>query len=260
MKFKLLLIFISIYNISISQIPDLSNWKLDSRPKEEDRNNIIHMSDFDWRFLKSGDRWEIVKHEKKWNDEFNYNRGDSLPFTSEYIEKNFKTDPWHRFIKKIPGGYLVGVWLAGPNGLYFISEDGLIGYKMPGYLLISQIFEYNGKFYAIDGDFTGKSGEILEIYKKGNVWTYKKVAKTTPPTSLVTVYKKEMVGITASSIIKFGKDLKPKEVLKSPYFWGMQFPFSMLVNNDDLYIAMKGGVLIIKTFDTKPSYEWWVPK
>jgi hypothetical protein len=40
----------------------------------------------------------------------------------------------------------------------------------------------------------------------------------------------------------------------------MQFPFSMLVNNDDLYIAMKGGVLIIKTFDTKPSYEWWVPK
>ena len=59
---------------------------------------------------------------------------------------------------------------------------------------------------------------------------------------------------------KFGKDLKPKELLKSPFFFGMLNPFTMLFNNDDLYIAMQAGVLKIIAFDTNPSYEWWVPK
>lgn len=252
MKFKLLLIFLSLYQCCISQVPDLSNWKLHSRFKTED--NKILFSDVHWRFLKSGDKWEIVPHK------FDYIKGDSLLIKSEYLEKNLNINPWYRSVKKIPGGYLIGVWLYDSCGLYFISDDGIHGYKMPGFLWIKQVFEYNNKYYAIDGEMQGAFGNILEIYKKDNVWTYKKVAQITPPAMTVAKYKNEIVGLTPRSLFKFGKDLKPKELLKSPFFLGPLNPFSMLFNNDDLYIAMLGGVLKITAFDTNPSYEWWVPK
>lgn len=252
MKFKFLFVFLALYNFSISQVPDLSNWKLHSRFKKED--NKIRFSNDRWRFLKSGDKWEIVAHK------YDYQKGDSLLIKSEYLEKNLNINPWYRSVKKIPGGYLIGVWLYDSYGLYFISDDGIHGYKMSGSFLIQQVFEYNNKYYAIEGDIQGPFGNILEIYKKGNVWTYKKVAETTPPAMIVAKYKNEIVGLTPRSIFKFGKDLKPKELLKSPFFFGMLNPFTMLFNNDDLYIAMHGGVLKIIAFDTNPSYEWWVPK
>ncbi len=258
MKFKLFIIFISIYNVSISQVPDLSNWKLDSLPNTENRIHKVHMTGPQWRFLKSRDNWKIVKNE------YNFDRGDSLPLKTGYLENNLKIKSWYRYVKKIPDGYLIGVRFFEAYGLYFVSDDGLSGYKMPGPLMIHQIFEYNGKYYALDGNpqahELSQKGQLLEIYKKGNVWTYKTVIKMIDAPELLTDYKNEKLIITANSILKFGKDLKPKELLKSPFFFGILGPFSMLVNNDDLYIAMQGGVLKIKTFDSKPSYEWWVPK
>ncbi|RYF84808.1 MAG: hypothetical protein EON98_08230 [Chitinophagaceae bacterium] len=78
--------------------------------------------------------------------------------------------------------------------------------------------------------------------------------------ALITDYKGEKLIVTSQYILKLGNDLKVTEVLKSPFYWGMLYPSSILVDNNDLYLAMRQGVLKIKSFDSTPEYIWYTPK
>ena len=235
------------------QVPDLTNWKLMALPKN--KGLPADMTDLHWKFSKAGEKWVIVQNE------YNYDRGDSLPIKHDYVQKNLLNDKWFRFAKKIPGGYLVGQ--ENFNGLFFIADDGISGYIIDGHLNVPYIFEYNGKYLALEG-YAQRNyeprGQILEIYKKRNLWKSRTVIEMKDAPELIVDYKDEKVVLTCSSILKFGKDIKPKEILKTPFFMGTLAPYSLLINNSDLFIAMAGGVLKIKTFDSKPIYEWYIPK
>jgi|GEM_PF-5027372 len=258
MRIITLFIFLSFINTCISQVPDLTNWKLDSLPNYTTREYNTLLPYVNWKFSKSGDKWDIIKNN------FSYDLGDSLPSKLKYIETNKiadNGDRLYRFVKKIPGGYLVGLQTFG--GLYFINDDGLGGYKIDDSFNIFQIFEYNGRYLALEGypqrNYTPK-GQILEIFKNNNVWKSKTVIKMEEAPELVADYKNEKIIITCESVLRFGKDLKPKVLLKAPFFWGIGAPYSTLINNNDLYIAMANAVLKIKSFDSKPVYEWYIPK
>jgi hypothetical protein len=260
MKFKLLIIFLSFYNFCISQVPDLYNWKIDTLQNKNESRRNVQMTSIDWKFSKNGGKWEIVKNEHK------LDTSDSLPVKAEPLLTKLSIDTRNRFVKKIRGGYLVGIWEWETNGFYFIKNDGLSGYKIQGprHIRFHHFFEYNGKYYAFDGSAQAHElshkGQIVELYQKNNVWVFKSVSKMTENPEILVDYKNGKLVLTARSLLKFGKDIKPIEILQSPFFWGILFPSSMLINNNDLYIAMQGGVLKIIAFDTNPSYEWWVPK
>ena len=259
MRIIIILFFLSFCKTCIAQAPNLINWKLDSLQESKRKYDTL-LYYVNWKFSKSGDTWEIIKNN------FNYDLGDSLPFNIKYIETNKIADKFnrlYRFVKKIPGGYLVGLQAFG--GLYFISADGLSGYKINDYFNIFQIFEYNGRYLALEGlpqyeDRRRTNGQILEIYKEKNVWKFKTVIKMKETPKLIADYKNEKILLTDNTLFKLGKNVKPKIILKAPFFWGIYAPYSIVINNDDLYIAMSSGVLKIKSFYSKPIYEWYVPK
>lgn len=239
-----------------AQIPDLTNWKIDTIPTGE-RIYTANHSRNDWTFAFTGLKWAIVQNS------FNREKGDSFPFSPDFIDKNLKQIKGSRFVKKTDDGYLVGLNKGEfGGGLYFIKPNGLEGYEIARYLNIHHIFEYQTKHFAIEGlaHLGVERGQIIEIFKADTVWKYKTLTTLTEAPKLITDYNNEKLIVTSQYILKFGKDLKLKQVLKAPIYWGMLYPSSILVNSSDLYIAMRQGVLKIKTFDTQPEYEWYVPK
>ncbi|RZJ78918.1 MAG: hypothetical protein EOO20_27360 [Chryseobacterium sp.] len=129
-------------------------------------------------------------------------------------------------------------------------------------LNIRNIFEYQNKYFALEGlaHLGAHSGQIIQIFKTGTVWEYKPFEKLTEAPALIVDYKNEKLIVTSEYILKFGTDLKVTQVLKAPFYWGMRYPSSILVDNNEIYLAMRHGVLKTKTFDTSPAYEWYVPK
>jgi hypothetical protein len=256
MKIKILIFFLALYNLCEAQVPDLTKWKIDTLPTG-DRIYPANHSQNNWIFSKSGEHWVVIKNN------FKREKGDSFPFTPAFIDKNLKEIKGNRFVKKTADGYLVGLNKGEfGGGLYFIKPDGLDGYKMGGYLTIRNIFEYNSKYFAIEGlaHLGAQRGQIIEIFKTDTVWKYKSLTSLIEAPELITDYNNEKIIVTSQYILKFGKDLKVSEILKSPFYWGMLYPSSILINNNDLYLAMRQGVLKIKKFDSTPEYEWFIPK
>lgn len=256
MKIKILIFFLTLYNLCEAQVPDLTNWKIDTLPTGDRIYPANHSQD-NWIFSKSGENWAIVRNN------FKREKGDSFPFTPDFIDKNLKEIKGNRFVKKTSDGYLVGLNKGEfGGGLYFIKPDGLDGYEMAGYLNIHNIFEYNSKYFAIEGlaHLGGQRGQIIEIFKADTVWKYKSLTSLIEAPALITDYNNENIIVTSQYILKFGKDLKVSEILKSPFYWGMLYPSSILIDNNDLYLAMRQGVLKIKKFDSTPEYEWFIPK
>jgi hypothetical protein len=240
-----------------AQSPNLNNWKLDTLPTDN-RIYAANNSPNNWTFIKKMGKWEIIQNP------YNKAKGDSLPFTQEFIEKNLKKIKGNRYIKKIKDGYLVGLNRGEfGGGLYFINPNGLYGYEIAPYLRINKIFEYKKKYFAIEGlaHLGGNSGQIIEIFKKDTFWQYKSFRDLVESPALITDYKNEKIIVTSQYILKFGKNFKVKQILKSPIYWGMLYPSAILIdNNTDIYLAMRKGILKIKAFTTKPEYEWYVPK
>ena len=256
MKIKALIFFLTLCNLCLAQVPDLTNWIIDTLPTD-DRIYPANNSNDNWIFSKSGDKWEIVRNS------FKREKGDSFPFSPDFIDRNLKEIKGNRFVKKTSDGYLVGLNKGEfGGGLYFIKPDGLNGYEMAGYLNIHNIFEYNSKYFAIEGlaHLGGQRGQIIEIFKVDTVWKYKSLTSLVEAPALITDYNNEKIIVTSQYILKFSKDFKVSEILKSPFYWGMLYPSSILIDKSDIYLAMRKGVLKIKTFDKQPEYEWYTPK
>ena len=102
--------------------------------------------------------------------------------------------------------------------------------------------------------------QIIEIFKEDKLWRHKSITRLVEAPALIADYGKEKIIITSQYILKFGQDFKITEILKSPMYWGMLYPSSIIVDKNDVYLAMRKGVLKIKAFNTLPEYEWYVPK
>ncbi|MCX6319592.1 MAG: hypothetical protein NTW29_20105 [Bacteroidetes bacterium] len=256
MKITTLLFFLSLYQLCGAQVPDLTNWKIDTLPTGDRIYTANHSPD-NWIFSKSGEKWEVVKND------FKRENGDSLPFPPDFIAKNLKEIRGNRYVKKTADGFLVGLNKGEfGGGLYFIKPDGLDGYEIARYLNIRTIFEYKSKYFAIEGlaHLGSERGQILEIFKSDTVWKYTSLTHLIEAPALITDYNNEKVIVTSQYLLKFGSEFTVSEILKSPLYWGVLYPSSILINNADIYLAMRKGVLKIKAFDTNPAYEWYTPK
>ncbi len=244
------------YWCQAQQIPDLSNWKQDTLPVGNHIYTANHSSD-NWLFKKQNGKWKIIQND------FKGEKGDSLPFTAAFMEENLKEIKGNRFVKKTSDGFLVGLNKGEfGGGLYFIKTDGLDGYQIADYVNIHSIFEYHSRYFSIEGlaHLGGQRGQILELFKDDTLWKYKSLTNLIEAPALIADYRNEKIIITSQYILKFGQHFKVTQILKSPMYWGVLYPSSVLIDKDDIYLAMRQGVLKIKTFDTVPEYEWYVPK
>ena len=255
---KILILLFTLFTFSDickCQIPDLSNWKMDTLPIGE-RGNRANHSKNDWKFVLKDNKWIIIQNDYK------KATGDTLPFSAEFVAKNLKEIKGYSSVKKISNGYLIGLDNGEFGGsLHFVNSSGLTEYEIAGYLNIRNIFVYKSKIFATEGlaHLGGQRGQIIEIYKQRK-WKYKTFSKLIEAPRLIADYKNEKIIVTSQYILKFDSDLKVEQILKSPFYWGMLYPSSILFDNNDIYLAMRQGVLKIKSFDSSPEYEWYIPK
>ena len=62
--------------------------------------------------------------------------------------------------------------------------------------------------------------------------------------------------ISSENLLKFKPDDELNTVLTFPFNLGIFYPTSSVIIKNDLYIAMRSGVLKVKNFSYKPTFHW----
>ncbi len=72
--------------------------------------------------------------------------------------------------------------------------------------------------------------------------------------------KNNVLIVTSEHLMSFNNDEKLVKILKAPFYWGKSYPSSAIVDNKNIYIAMRKGILKISDFKYNPNYEWYRKK
>jgi hypothetical protein len=249
------LIFLFSTAILFGQDYGLEDFETDSIPTQQ--NN--------WKGKNSKTHWIIEKISdsiKIRQNDYNYFKGDSLPFSQKQIAKKIKNHYSIRAVKKVNDGYIIG--LNGGEfggGLWFLSTNGKKSYEITSYIRVKDIFVCNNKLYVIRGlAHLGSSyGSIFEL-KKEKKWKVSKSFKLPAAPNFVLHEEDNILILTSEHILSFDKNEKLTEILKAPFYWGMFYPSSAIVDSNDIYIAMRRGILKISDFKYNPNNEWLVKK
>lgn len=233
----------------------LENFETDSIPT---RKNLwkANSSKKDWTIDIINDSIKIKKND------YNYFKGDSLPFDRKEIAKKLNGQYSIRAVKKVENGYIIGLNNGEfGGGLWFLSENGKSSYEIMKYRRIHQIFEFNEKLYVIEGlaHMGFSNGNLLELDKDEN-WRVSKTYELPAAPSFIVKEKDNILIVTSEYLMSFNKHEKLIEVLKAPFNWGLLFPSSAVIIDNDIYIAMRKGILKISKFKYIPKYEWFVKK
>lgn len=276
-KHFLLLIIIQFFHIGKSQEIDLSKWKRDSIPLgiglsfiEKDKLYQTKLSKDNWSFRIHNDTVKIV------NNDYKIDNGDSLFYKGELMKL-----PPRKYIKKVFNGYLIGIndneYIG--NSLKFLStlENNKIvdlekienistskNYNNKRQRIISnnirKIFEFNNTLYGFQGGgiIENSPGMIIEIFYKNGVWKYKNIKNIIEVPIISFLHNEKLYIITNQHILRMDKNMRIKQVLKSELKWGQINLSNAFIKNNDIFIAMRGGILIIRDFENNPNYEWFV--
>ena len=233
----------------------LEDFETDSIPTQQSQwkwnNSKIH-----WVIEKKNDSIKICKND------YNYFKGDSIPFSQKQIAKKIKGHYAIRAVKKVNDGYIIG--LNGGEfggGLWFLSTNGKLSYEISSYIRVRQIFEFNNKLYVIRvlAHLGSSYGSLFEL-KKDKKWEISKDYQLPDAPSFVIIEDENILIITTEHLMSFDKSEKLVEILKAPFYWGMFYPSSAIVDFNAIYIAMRKGILKISEFKYNPNYEWLVKK
>ncbi|MGJ8591821.1 MAG: hypothetical protein ACSHXF_04700 [Aquaticitalea sp.] len=263
MKNSLLLIALLIFQFGKSQEIDLSEWKMDSIPTSLKKLSEANNSKHRWHFSNFNDTIKIIEHK--------YNRvnGDNLPFSLDSVKNISGT----KFIKSVYNGFLIG-YNHGEfgGGLKFVSLNNDYSYSIElidkenewkyNYVSrnIREIFEYNNRIYAMRGlaHMGLNNGGLYEIIFKNGKWSYKYISNLPGTPDIVFVHKNIVYIVTTQNILKFDEIGGLKTILKSPFYWGSLYPSNAFIKGNDIYLAMRKGILIIRDFENNPNYEWYI--
>jgi len=258
-----LLIIITLFSFNTyGQNYSLSDFRIDTLPFEKASpvlNNSIE--DFmiemeEWKIEKLNDSIRIQKRD------YNHFKGDSLPFSHEEVAKKLNSKFSVRAVKKVDDGYIIGLNHGEfGGGLWFLSTDGKSAYEIAPSKRIHQIFKFNEKLYVIEGlaHFGINYGNILEL-KRDVVWHISEIFKLPDAPDFIIQDKNTVLVLTSEHLMRFHENGKLVEILKAPFYWGMLFPSSAVIEDKDIYIAMRHGILKISEYASDPHYEWYTKK
>ena len=194
--------------------------------------------------------------------DYNYFKGDSLPFSNIEIAEKFETQNPIRAVKKVVDGYIIGLNKGEfGGGLWFLSSDGKIYYEISPYKRVRQIFEMNNKIYVIEGrlHLTSDSGRLSELNKNVQ-WQISKTLELPNAPIFMIMDENNALILTTNNIVSFSPNERLEKILNAPFNWGMLYPSTAIIEKTDLYIAMRKGVLKVLNFRDRPEYEWYIKK
>jgi len=257
-----ILLYFSCLNLGFAQLVDLSNWKLDSLPQGERLIESNHSKD-NWLFVGEDGKYIVVQNNYKRDTDDGFPFQNEMSFTLEVKSQKFNSviKFGNRKVHRVDDGYIVGTNNGEfRSGLFFVDNNATNRYIINFGFRIKSIYEFNSKLYAIEGlGHMGISkGSVIEIYKD-SLWTYREVLKLEDAPNLILKAGPENLILTSQFLYKQTAD-KIEKVLKSPFYWGTLYPSSMVLEDKDLYIAMRQGILKIVSFQQDPRFEWYIPK
>jgi hypothetical protein len=127
---------------------------------------------------------------------------------------------------------------------------------------VKDIFEFNNKIYVTRGlaHLIDGNGGLFEVVYKNGKWNYKFISKLPGTPDITFEENNSLYIITTQHILRYDKNGKMTMLLKSPFYWGYLYPTNSFIKNNDIYLAMRKGILIIRDFESKPKYEWYLKK
>lgn len=194
---------------------------------------------------------------------------------------------------QVEDGYLVGFNRGEWGGeLYWYSKNGKKNNEIVGSIFSSpiQFIKRDNKIYAITGlSHMGMSnGNIIKIDKEQKKWKVEEYIKLPDaPCAIQLDSKDNMLVFTSSGLYSIDKEanldtlsikirhpiiptievefpndtiiIKQKPINVHPkWLWGFLYPNSMVIQNDVVYVGMRGGVY---KFDiTTKEEKWLLPK
>jgi len=177
---------------------------------------------------------------------------------------------------KVKDGYLVGFNRGEWGGeLCWFSKNGKEKDEMFGSMFsppVVQFIKRDNKIYAITGlAHLGMSfGNIIKIEKKEKKWIAEVFLKLPDaPYAIQLDHKDNMLVFTSSGLYSIDKEAnldtlaikisRNPEIYPNPQcLWCFLYPTSMVIQNDVVYVGMRGGVY---KFDiTTRKEEWLLPE
>jgi len=233
----------------------------------------------------------LDKNEIRVIDDFSYTykqnlSNKKLPFKIE--------QPGLIDVIQVNDGYLVGFNRGEWGGsLYWYSKNGKKNIKIGGSVFSTspiQFVKRDNQIYAITGlSHLGMSyGDIIKIEKKQKQWIVEEYIKLPDaPCAIQLDSKDNMLVFTSSGLYSIDKEANldtlaiklrrpitpiieielPNDTLRirgkpleyyPKWLWGFLYPTSMVIQNDMVYVGMRGGVY---KFDlTTKKEEWLLPE
>lgn len=249
MRFITLLFIILIPQLLFSQSIDLDNW---IEVKKGINKYKLPTNETSYIIAKDSSNYKIEKRTSF------IEKGDTIPFTDEFIENKIGKNYGGRIIHKVFNGYLISYYNGEFGGsLYFISNNGEKYYQIQHMSRIKFFFEINNNLYAADGlsHLGGSRGSILKLHFKRK-WriTYHEDLKADALDILK--HNNNIYIVTRDNLLQFSPDATLKTILSFPFSIGIFYPTSSVIIKNDLYIAMRSGALQIKNFENKATFHW----
>jgi hypothetical protein len=188
-----------------------------------------------------------------------YPSADTLPFRLYFDTMRSYSWKGFRTVKKVDDGYLVGFNKGEFGGsLYWFSEKGDTSYQISR-VNVDYIFEYKKKVYMANGLFHMGTdlGKINEMRFADGKWKVEETVELPSKSNVILPYKDRMLIVTTKTILFFD-GTNNFDFIKKDGFWNILYPQSAVIQNDELFVGMRGGVYKINL--TTKKEEWLTPK
>ncbi len=248
MKYFSLFIFLAS-TLTYSQTIDLNNWV-------ENKKSIDR-----YKHPQNEISYTIVKDSIDYKIEEQTSSNiisDSVPFSDEFIESKIGKNYGGRMVKKVFNGYFLS-YLNGEHGsdFYFISNDGKKAYEIESIRHAKYFFELDGNLFVACGlSHLALSRGFIYSLKFKRKWKATYVENLEVDPKIVFKHIEKIYIITSEKMFRVSPDASLKMVLTFPFNLGIFYPTASVIIKNDLYIAMRSGLLKVKNFENNPTYHW----
>lgn len=249
-KYSFLIVFIVIVSLGF-----IYSFKYSSDMKNLDKSiiEIYNGAPFD------ENNWIAQNPPKKTSDEW-YDANYSKDSYIVYINKNkihiTKGEKEYNIHYKIDEGYFYAANFGEYGGYLNFVPDNFIKYKVLNGN-INNIFNYKENIYALEGlgHLGLNEGQIILLEKKyrplsiGKKWSSTKILDLNDAPKTYTISENNDLFVITNNNLLVIKNMEQINYIIKEAFWSGLYPTSAIIQNDILYIGMRGGIAKVNLED-----------
>lgn len=250
------LLSISILGILLTIGNPIEKLKVGEPPTKEKAQKLNHSNDEYEVFFNNENKVEYRDYE------YRRVKGAELPFEITPKKDDRYAFGGRQVNLKVDTGWLVGFDKGEWGGnLFWFNEEGT-NYEKIASGNIKNLFEVDGQIFVTEGlaHLSMSDGQIFKVERKNNEWSIeKKVDLPNAPYATTLTKDNEFLIVTSKGLLKVNKEFKIETLVEEGFWWIYLYPNSILVEGQNIYIGMRGGVLKTQ-MDNIENQQWLTKK